>query len=105
MQGLGFFRRALPRHRETFDCHLGSQTEGQDEPTDSVCQQTEEPSSKINYPEVPTRTLVLTSLVPSQASGLFPRAGSMEKSSEASKELVHKALDPAEPGSVHAPSG
>lgn len=79
VQGLGFFPRALPRHRERRDCHLHSQTEGQDEPTDSGCQQREESSFKVNCPEVPTNTLALTPLVSSHISDLPPRTGSVEK--------------------------
>lgn len=72
-QGLGFFPRALPRHRERCDCHLHSQTEGQDEPTDSGCRQIEESSSKVSYPEVPTSTLALIPLVSSHVSDLPPK--------------------------------
>lgn len=90
------------------DCHLQGQTEGHDECTDSGCQQVEESFSKGNYPEVPTRTWALTSLLPSKASDLLfplpPGTGSTEKGSGDSKELVFKALEPAIGQPAHGPS-
>lgn len=94
IQGLGFFPRALPRHRERCDCHLHSQTEGQDEPTDSGCRQTEESSSKVSYPEVPTSTLALIPLCP-HTFLIFPQEQAQWKSAMGRdpKELAHTAVD------------